>query len=142
MSGFAIVGSKRVTATRIRYRSNAVDRGREGAGEDVRGGADDEGEMEIGVEGCSGAEAVVLRILGSRRRESCELDVDGDSGGASLACICWIDSCRRFVLWKMTTASPGEGLAMESTIGSRSLVGKGLSIGLILWLSSPLRTSL
>jgi hypothetical protein len=50
----------------------------------VRGGVEREAATEIGIEGCSGAEAVAFRALVSSKRESCELAGDGVfSGGVT-----------------------------------------------------------
>src|ERR1700722_4905388 len=60
--------SSLLTAACIRSFSDVG--GTEPEGEDVRGGVDSEPETEMGVDGCSGADAVALRALGPSNRES------------------------------------------------------------------------
>jgi hypothetical protein len=60
--------SNLLTAAAIRSCSEIG--GTEPEGEEVRGGVDRDAEIEIGVDGCSGAEAVAFRALGSSTRES------------------------------------------------------------------------
>lgn len=70
-------GSKRVTAAKMRSRSEVVVGATEPEGDEVRGGVERDAATEMGVEGCSGAEAVAFRAFGSSNRESCELTGEG-----------------------------------------------------------------
>ena len=73
------VDSNLLIAANIRSRSETG--GTEPDGEDVRGGVESDADTEIGVEGCSGADAVALSALRPSRRESCEVEGDGDFSG-------------------------------------------------------------
>ena len=85
-------------------------------GEEVRGGVTTDPGMDTGVEGCSGAEAIVALVTGSRRRESCEGAGDGEERDlvARTRSASFVGSCIT------ETTSLRDKLTIESTIGSTS----------------------
>lgn len=147
--------SSLLTAASIRSRSDTG--GTEPEGDDVLGGVD-VALMETGVEGCSGALAVALWILGSSELESLEAEAEatgeGDfsdtfsdpfSGVGSLDLILfsmeitWSFNLFGSSMYLITSLS--DTLTKDRTILSISSVGT-TSIVLTLRLSSPVNTSL
>lgn len=122
-------------------------------GDELRGGVGARFSLnEIGVDGCSGADAVAFNEAGSSSRESCDADGDGDDlfEGDLLpgfdvdsavfdfsVCTC---SASFAGSWMAVTTSLRERLTRESTMESISFEGT-VSIALTRLLSSPVRTS-
>ena len=114
-------------------------------GEELRGGVGARLSLnEMGVDGCSGADAVALREAGSSKRESCEAEGDGDLSDGELLEVLdfrpWTCSANFVGSWIPETTSLRERPTRDSTIELTSLVGT-VSMALTRLLSSPVSTS-
>ena len=70
--------SSSLMTTAIRWSFSDVPGMMEPNGDEVRGGVERDAERESGVKGCSGADGVVFRALGSSNLESCEAAGEGE----------------------------------------------------------------
>src|SRR6266481_9524593 len=79
----AFFGSSLMTTT-IRWSFSDVPGAMEPDGDEVCGGVERDTERESGVEGCSGADAVAFRALGSSNLELCKAAAEGEPAE------CWV----------------------------------------------------
>ena len=130
-------------------RSLSLVGGMDPEGDEVRGGVPPRREVviEMGVLGCSGAEAVASRDLGSKRRESWDVDREGDVVPPVPAVSGWSLSAKERTCpaslsgsWIACTISLRDMLTRDSTMESMSSEGT-MSIVLIRRDSSPVNTS-